>query len=660
MMPGQKARLILSVALLLLTTLCGCSDTQDFEWRLRFADDEVRLLASSVTARILRGSCSSTNSVYEERLTRDSVSPTPPLLDADRYCFQAFAYSVEEQQIASGETEREMPADGNLIVTVLDSDIDIPTDADADSDADFDEDAEEDADEDEVDADEPIDAEIDEDLTPPEESPTIVAPWNGVATGSVLADPLLVDPTLRPEVRWSAVAEASSYVLEMVACEAVDLSECDFSSPTARVVVDSDATRARPSSDLPVSTTVPVGDRYALRVGACGSADGRACSYSDTRYIDVGRVRQDIDGDGIGDLFVIGREADGESTLWRNIGPAGGVVEAVDLGVRNVRSVGWIGDYDGDGIGELAVGADGAAGGRMLFIDDVSIAGSVVEDDEGANLAALICGLDDVDCDGYMDFAATVPGEEEVRIQLGGPTFRDERYVLLQAPVGISEFPLAIASAGDRDGDGCADLAVTGRLATGIIRVEVYSFADRVPTNLETYDVATDEIYSGTGNLALGRAVDIDDDGIADVAVGRRLFDDVRLFFADGFDDVEGVADELFGASLAGGDLLGTGVGLLAVGAPSHEPEAGMEGSVLAVGYDGSEFFLQRLVAAATDGAGYSIATVDLDGDGREDIAARGSRSLRITTFSSDAVDVSTTTIVTMPSDVDHWHDLAR
>ena len=83
-----------------------------------------------------------------------------------------------------------------------------------------------------------------------------------------------------------------------------DASPCAFDAPE----VDERSGEGqlfRVATPLPVSMARPVGARYEWRVRACNGAE---CSgWSDARVLHVGRLPDDMDGDGYSELFVGGR-----------------------------------------------------------------------------------------------------------------------------------------------------------------------------------------------------------------------------------------------------------------------------------------------------------------------------------------------------------------
>jgi hypothetical protein len=663
------ARLSAALAATALAWLAAsCAEPRAFEWRLRFSRDSIRARAESVTATIVAGGCGGGRTVYEEQLTVRDAAPRPPVLEAGIYGFAGVARSDTGAIVADGCTERAMPAADGLIVTVLDGDEPPDPDADvADGDvaadaADPDAAADADADAAASDAD-GLDASPDADGLPPTPAaPRVIAPWNGATTGSARAEGLLLDHPLRPEVRWAASPGAASYVLELVPCDERDLRRCDFASPAARVVTSAATLRARPAVDLPVATDPPVGSRYAFRVGACADASGRVCDYSPPRYVDVGRLRQDVDGDGTGDVFAVGETASGDRRLFRSRGAFETVADPLALSSAQVGAVAWIGDYDADGYAEVAAGVGGVPGGAWVFLDGLAEAGSDEDATDGTRLGAAIAGLDDVDGDGYADFAVTAPGRSEVRVQLGGATFDAARSVVVRAPAGTTEFPSLVASAGDRDGDGLADLAVVGRVGPDTKRVHVFSLAGRIPRAIFHEDVGTGEVGFDPVSFSLGRAVDVDDDGVADIPVGRPLYAVTTVLFAGDRDAADGFG-ESFGTSVYGGDLDGTGRGRIVVGAPAFVTGGGRgTGATYHVARTADSFAGTQLVYLDEERFGQAVVAVDVDGDGREDVVSLGDAAIHVGCFDegAGAIGGGSYFILAAPSGASRWRGLVQ
>lgn len=198
--------------------------------------------------------------------------------------------------------------------------------------------------------------------------------------------------------------------------------------------------------------------------------------------------------------------------------------------------------------------------------------------------------------------------------------------------VGIPEEDTSVSNAGmvqvfsDLDDPGAADV-LWSQDTSGVLGVEQQN---------DTFGEA----------LAVG---DFDGDGFQDLAIG------VGGEMVDGIDDAGGVnvlygsaagltatgdqlwtqsgevigdpsAGDLFGSALAAGDFDGDGVSDLAIGAPGDDPAGGGGVNVLygqafaALGTSGQQFWSQDF-PAPNEQFGFSLASGDFNGDGRDDLA---------------------------------------
>ena len=385
------------------------------------------------------------------------------------------------------------------------------------------------------------------------------------------------------------------------------------------------------------------------------------------------------------------------------------------LVLRNTARLGAAlaaGDFNADGVADVAAGGPAAGTVRIFYGHRVGLTGVFTEDvaqedigatsedgdDFGATLAA-----GDFDGDGVDDLAIGTPGEDDqatddgmvcvVYGRVGG--LRDDDGVLRferlsQTHVGArsedgDRFGSALA-AGDFDGDGVDDLAVGvpdenddarddgmvvvfyGSVASGLLhRVDGEVRAVAFERLAQVHAGATGEEGDRFGDsLATG---DFDGDGFRDLAVGVPGEDDAvtdegivivfrgsihgLLRLVDG--EVQAVASERlsqshagatneagdrFGSALAAGDFDGSGTDDLAVGVPDEDDEADDAGMVI-VFYGSSAHGLLRSVAGAQravaferlsqrhagatneagDRFGASLAMGDFDDDGVGDLA---------------------------------------
>ncbi|MCB9597605.1 MAG: VCBS repeat-containing protein [Sandaracinaceae bacterium] len=663
---------VLYAGLVAALAITGCDATSSLAWRIRFESAADRGDARRLHATARRGACDG-EIVYEvDLVSGGTASMDAPDLPPGVYSFAAEAVDASCRMVATGCVTIELPQDAEAVDLVLasaartdtcpdgmctdgicgacgaggcgaDGGMDASLDAGADGGSPPAGDAGPDAGED-------AGTDAGFDAGPMLPAPAVIAPWNGWNSGAAIAPvgtgaAVLADHPLQPEIRWRAVTDAASYLVELVRCSDRDVSSCSFATPTARIVTDASTLRARPASQLPVElTTPPLGAHYAFRVGACAEAAGRGCTFAAPRGIEVGRLRQDVDGDAIGDLFIVGQVGTTQE-LRRATSPSS---TTMVTSANVIRSVAWVGDYDGDGIGELAIGTDGVPGGRLAFLDDGVEAGVVDEATATTEFADVIAGLDDVDGDGYADFAASAVGEAEVRVFLGGPTFDGARAIIVPAPSGVTSFGGAIAGVGDRDGDGLADLAIAARTGTDTARIFVYSLRGRTAREVSREMLFTGEVAGSPVlglPMALAGGADMDDDGVPEVIVGRRVLEDVVVLFASSVDS-ESLTGEA-GTSVAIGDIDGTGSARAIVGGPTAvDSIGGMDGTSWHLVRDAGGFISIRIRFINFSGSsryGEEVSVLDIDGNGREDaIVLDGTGdSVQVAFYDPDAMRIN-------------------
>jgi hypothetical protein len=299
---------------------------------------------------------------------------------------------------------------------------------------------------------------------------------------------------------------------------------------------------------------------------------------------------------------------------------SGGFTGTLDDGDRFGNSVASLGDLDGDGVGDLAVGAG--------------------SDDDGGTDRGAVWVL-------FLNDDGTVKAHQKISDTVGG----------FDGTLDYGDsFGQSVTSLGDLESDGVGALAVgavhddDGGTDRGAVWVLFLNTDGTVASHQKISDTEggfegtlADEDYFGQSVASLG---DLDGDSVVDLAVGSEGDDDggpgrgavwVLFLNMDGtvkahqkISDTEGSFDgtlddgDQFGASVASlGDLDGDGVGDLAVGVTADLDDGGTGLDavwVLFLNANGTVKAHQKI--SDTEGSGSHVASLgDLDGDGVGDLA---------------------------------------
>jgi hypothetical protein len=324
-------------------------------------------------------------------------------------------------------------------------------------------------------------------------------------------------------------------------------------------------------------------------------------------------------------------------------------------------------DINGDGFGDLVVGASGEASLGNVFIyyggaSGIStIAGTTITGELSSNSFGDSLAVGDVNGDGYADIAIGDyyydSSHGRVWIFHGGPvgisdvdlSSGDQADTTLDGEGGSSTNFGSYMGFGDVNGDGYADLAVGAPGWYGKIHV-FHGGSSGIPNTDLASGQVSDTTITSAGGGELGEAVkigDINADGYADLAVGAKGYNNrkgrVYIFYggSSGISDTnlrEGaLADTTltgasgnygFGYRLAYGDVNGDGYVDLTVSAANnweqghvyifHGSASGIPDTDLSAG-GAADTVISGI--GARNNFGYAITLEDITADGYDDMA---------------------------------------
>jgi hypothetical protein len=277
----------------------------------------------------------------------------------------------------------------------------------------------------------------------------------------------------------------------------------------------------------------------------------------------VGAPGDDTGGSGRGAVYVLFMAPNGTVSGWQKLSSGRG--PAIANGDAFGTALTPIGDLDGDGVFDLAVGAahDDTGGTNrgalhVLFLNrdgsvksnqkitSLSIGAPALANDDlfGSSLASV----GDLDSDGISDLVVGAPGDDTgginrgaVHLLLMNTAGSVKNSVKIGSGVGgmpalANEdfFGSAVAAMGDIDGDGRDDVAVgatgddTGGLDRGAVHMLLLNadgsvkVRERIANNVGGGPTLSDYDHFGSAIASLG---DVDGDGLKDVAVGAEWDD---------------------------------------------------------------------------------------------------------------------------------------
>ncbi len=383
----------------------------------------------------------------------------------------------------------------------------------------------------------------------------------------------------------------------------------------------------------------------------------------------------DVNGDGYGDALVggpfysNGQAGEGRALLYLGSARglttfAGSTLESNQVSAQLGTVVASAGDVNGDGYADVVVGAgrydNGQSNEGKAFLFLGSAAGIDLSQPpawtaEGDQADALfgfsVAGTGDVNGDGYDDLVVGAPNFQDDQIQEG------RVFLYLGSPAGPpalpswtadgnqqqGQFGSIVASAGDVNGDGYADLLVTTPVGDAVQvrgRAVIYHGSPSGLPATPSWSIVGDQTNAAFA-AAAASAGDVNGDGYGDVILGAYNYSNgqanegrafVYLGAASGlatspvWTTESNQVSALFGWSVAGaGDVDGDGFGDIVVGAYLYDSGQSDEGKVFL--YRGSatgplstaSWTVEPNVSGRL--TGYAVASAgDVNGDGYADL----------------------------------------
>lgn len=332
----------------------------------------------------------------------------------------------------------------------------------------------------------------------------------------------------------------------------------------------------------------------------------------------------DINNDGFDDVIVgapkhdhLGVMDSGRARVYSGLDGSilfsvGGIAVAQQLGA----SVDGIGDVDGDGFADFAIGESehailGAGSGKVRIYSGASgaVVATLSGDSAGDAFGYSLSAAGDVDGDGVPDLIVGAPYDSNNGTNSGSVTiFSGSTWLSIAAYHGNAMhdiFGTSVSGAGDVDRDGYDDVVVGAPYVSkgAALGGEAQVISGLTGATIYWLTGSVQEGFAGTHVSGVG---DINGDGFSDIGVGvpgsvSTSHNTVQIYSGiDGsvLHTLTGSADSRFGLSLAGlGDVNGDGFGDLVVGAPGTDLPVTDAGQAVVIvsptqsvlNYDGSD-----------------------------------------------------------------------
>ena len=325
----------------------------------------------------------------------------------------------------------------------------------------------------------------------------------------------------------------------------------------------------------------------------------------------IAAVGADFDGDGDTDVATAGRT---DKVAWqRNDGGPGPSFTEVPISAAVGGASALVAvDFDGDLDTDLV--SAGAESGMVMWHENDGSGSFTDRPISSAEAAVYAIDVEDVDSDGHLDVLAALPASDTVVwLESDGatpPVFT--RHVVVDDADGVSG-----VDAGDLDGDGDVDLAVT---SAGDSIVAWFESDGAEPPAFTRRDLTTDtEPMVGASAVLV---VDLDEDGDLDIAAAAAGNSTLAWYANDGVDPLPGFARRVITTGVPGISAVVT-ADFDADGDP--DLAAAVPGSSSVFWFENSGASPPVLGAAFVTASGDELTVLsvaDVDRDGLPDIVA--------------------------------------